>query len=416
MEISCDIIVVGAGLVGASLVASLCAEAHQSQKLRIIWLDRQWPQSSSNKATGAAALKNANSFRPISLNYWTVHWLKHCGLESALLPFYSPIQAVHVSIAGTFGQTYFTHQQLNKPFLGQVIAYDHLLQALHNANGDHCEIIRQSVTEISAITQDKYGLTLRCFLNNEKDETVIHAQYLLAADGQNSRIRELLKISYQSSNLQQIAVSGLVEAANIIPGLAYERFTPLGTLALLPHSKTQYAVVWTLPDASYPKFMQQSAVQQAEKIGKSMGGRLGRMAGFEMTGHFPLSQGLASTQGHGRCILLGDAAHRLPPLLAQGFNLSIQDVAVVTQLINRRRAFKNNFATSLYEQYIDLRAAPQQRIVAWSRFCHEAMHQTQSHWQEGCGMRALQGLGLSHLDHCQISQQGLANVAMGVQA
>jgi 2-octaprenyl-6-methoxyphenol hydroxylase len=156
---------------------------------------------------------------------------------------------------------------------------------------------------------------------------------LAAADGGESFVRTQLGIGVRERPYGHDAIITTVTPDRPQPGVAYERFTDTGPLAMLPMTEGRWSVVWTsredetaallgLTDSAFLARLQ-------ERFGYRLGGldRLGRRVAY------PLRQVLATEGVVGRVVLIGNAAHTLHPVAGQGFNLGLRDVAALAEVL-----------------------------------------------------------------------------------
>jgi 2-octaprenyl-6-methoxyphenol hydroxylase len=110
---------------------------------------------------------------------------------------------------------------------------------------------------------------------------------------------------------------------------AYERFTLDGPMAMLPLADDRAAFVWTLPPAVAEEVLQLSDEKFTNKLRQAFGGRLGEFSRVGKRAAYPLSLSKANGLVGHRSVLVGNAAHGLHPIAAQGFNLGMRDVAAL---------------------------------------------------------------------------------------
>ncbi|MGH8377379.1 MAG: FAD-dependent monooxygenase, partial [Gammaproteobacteria bacterium] len=114
---------------------------------------------------------------------------------------------------------------------------------------------------------------------------------------------------------------------------AFERFTNDGPLALLPMGGERYALIRTVPSAQVEAVLKMSDAEFLDAVAEGFSGRFGRFLKAGKRQAYPLSQVRAEAQLHGRAVVVGNAAHSLHPIAAQGFNLSLRDVATLADTL-----------------------------------------------------------------------------------
>lgn len=368
-----DIIIVGTGLVGASMA---CALADSSRS--IILLDaKPYTEFSADTQT-----------RPISLSYKSHLLLKQWGVWDRLAAHVTPILQVHVSEKNRFGATRITATTCDVPALGFVVD----LALLHNA-------LRTRVLQCKNITvQDARPIT---HVHDTADGVTIHTHtgelktaLLIAADGQESLIRKQLHIDFHHAP-DSDAIITRVKAQH--HNIAYERFTKNGVLAFLPMPHDECGVVWCARDAQH--LMTMSDTEFLAQLQQTMGYRLGALTQLAPRQKITLKTGYALEQVRSSIVLLGNAAHTLHPVAAQGFNLSLRDIETLQSVITHQQSLQHYLR--LQKKYQDrIRFATDSLLGIFTQPCFTVPRQ----W------------GLIALDACKPLQRAFARHAMGLEA
>jgi 2-octaprenyl-6-methoxyphenol hydroxylase len=307
-----DITIIGAGLVGKSLALALAPLGYE-----ITLLENQLENSRPNPAQD----------RPLSLSYASVQILKTLEIWPALAESSTPILEVHVSEQGRLGRMCFTANEMDVSALGYVVSFTKLQEILFEKISQARNIALIEVDNINSISQNDDYVTV-----NYSNQT-LHTTLLLGADGALSDTRRLLNIPVTEKTSDSLALIGHIQVENPHQFRAYERFTKMGTIALLPlFSQNQYRFVWTLPEK---KAMQLNSDDMRHTISNSFLNRID-ITNFALENKFPLKTILANQMAQGRAAILGNAAHTFHPIAAQGFNLSLWEVAVLAELIDAK--------------------------------------------------------------------------------
>jgi len=156
----------------------------------------------------------------------------------------------------------------------------------------------------------------------------------------HSTIRDKLSIPVREWNYGQTALIANVTTSEPHNGIAYERFTNSGPLALLPMTDSdetaagcRRALVWTVQDDQLDQAMAWSEQEFLTHLQQRFGFRAGRFEHVGQRQSFPLRLMMAERAIDRRVALIGNAAHTLHPVAGQGFNLGIRDVAVLAELV-----------------------------------------------------------------------------------
>lgn len=350
-----DILIVGGGLVGASLACAL-AGAGLQPPLRIGVIEAAPFGSRSQASFDDRAIALAAGSRRI---------FEGMGLWADIAPAATPIERIHVSDRGRFGFTRLDRREEGVPALGYVALSRELGQVLaaRVQQFDSLELITPA--EVSAI--DNAGTMVRVRLRHEDAAAEVTADLVVAADGARSRVRESLGIAATEWDYRQTAVITNIRTARPHHQVAYERFTDQGPLALLPMSEGRCSVVWTLPSAQVDEIMALDDAGFLARLQARFGYRLGH---FERVGRrdaYPLRLVRAQESIRPRLALIGNAAHTLHPIAGQGFNLGLRDVAALAEVIcDARRAGRDIGAAVVLQRYADWRRADHRRVIAFT--------------------------------------------------
>ncbi len=307
-----DIAIIGGGPVGATLALALCDSGRRVTVLEA----RHSIQASPDPR--ALALSQASRIILERLGVWQK------------LPAPTPITHIHISQQGGFGRAQLHASEENVDALGYVVDYSALDLALHATLAEHPEIELLKGARVSTLTSNSGFASLTC----TDDEATWHLTAAVAAvaDGGKS-IEHLPGIHRSSHDYQQTAVLAHVHTELPQQGVAYERFTRNGPIALLP-SGDGYAVVWTLPPAEARRVLELPEADFLRELHTAFGDRQGRFLSATARNSFPLSLKTVDNVTSGRIVLLGNAAQTLHPAAGQGFNLGLRDAWGLAQALN----------------------------------------------------------------------------------
>lgn len=305
------IIIVGAGLTGAALALAL------RQGLPDV------PINLLDKAIGG----DMGAERPLSLSYGSVRALETLGVWSTLAAEASPILSVRISEQGALGYTRFDSEEASLPFLGQVVSSSTLLRALHVALQDQ-GISVECITDIRAVDHTPGAASLT-FCDAAGEVETRTAAWIAACDGAHSTLRNLVGVTCDVRAGEARCLTGYLTLAHAHTGEAHERFTDEGVYALLPMPQrpTAYRVVLTqlIPHAATDHFTQ-------AHIQAVFGHHIPAITDFATGATFSLERRIAHDRVKGDLFLLGNAAHTIYPLAAQGFNVGLREVAWLAEI------------------------------------------------------------------------------------
>jgi len=341
-----DLLIIGGGLVGASL-----ARAVSGLGLRIGVVEARPYDSPAQPSYDE---------RVLALSWGSRRILQSMGLWGRLESEAEPILKIHISERGQCGFARFDQREEGVEALGYVIPARTLGEVLLGGLDElpDVELICPARLEGLRVEADRVEARLA------KGERRVGARLLVAADGGDSRVRRLLAIPLRESAYGQTAIIANVTPQRPHQGVAYERFTDSGPLAMLPMTGGRCSLVWTARDSQVEELLGLDERAFLERLQGRFGYRLGplRKAGQRVA--YPLRLGLAKQQTRPRVVLIGNAAHAIHPVSGQGFNLGIRDVAVLADLLSDVSArAADPGGEALLRAYGDWRKGDQQRVV-----------------------------------------------------
>ena len=317
-----DIVIIGAGLVGSSMALALAPFG-----LNVAVLEKNMPTINP-----AANLADA---RPLTLSAGSQRLLARYGVwsdlaEPDLAKPYRAIEAVHVSQQGRLGRACFRAQELNVPALGYVVSYDQLLSSLFSRAKQHAELIE--IDTLAQLETHPRGASVTYIQDNARKEMT--ADLLIAADGTESLSRHLMGIQTTTQQADAYAVIVTLGFDRPLAAIGYQRFIKEGTLGVLPLVDQKMArVVWTLNAKKADEINTWSDQQFMDFLQQAFGSRLGHIQSLKRNAQFPLQTKIAEQQMRDHFLLIGNAAHTIYPIAAQGFNLGLRDVSAAASMI-----------------------------------------------------------------------------------
>ena len=308
-----DIAIVGGGPVGAALALAL-----RSSSLRVTVLE--------------ARSEHARDPRPIALSYGSRLLLERLGAWPAIEKTATPtaINHIHVSQRGGFGRVAISAADAAVPALGYVLDYHSistvLADAAKSAGGDTHYSEGARVTALH-----RGGETQRVDYTHDGAAATLTARLVVVADG--GEVEGLAPL--KSIDYAQHALTARVRTTLPHQQVAYERFTPEGTLALLPFND-EMALVWTLAPARAAELKDADTKIFLTALHEAFGGRLGDFTAVTQRAGYPLTLRYttnAAVPGVPGVLTIGNAAQTLHPVAGQGFNLGLRDAWELARLL-----------------------------------------------------------------------------------
>ncbi len=388
-----DILVVGGGMVGASLARALGLLGWQVGVIEAHPLE-----SSAQPSFDDRAIALAEGSRRI---------LAGLGVWPAIAAAAAPIRHIHVSDRGRLGVTRLHAREEGVDALGHVVTNRVIGRALADALAGQANVTWICPARLESMTAAEDGV--RAGVRHADGSTErLDSALLVGADGRESRVRALAGLDGERRDYGQTAILANVHVGRPRPDMAFERFTPDGPLAFLPLGGDRYATVWTARAADAGTVTALDDADFAEALGARFGHRLGCIHSPGRRVAYPLER-LLLDRFHGRrVLLLGNAVHSLHPVAGQGFNLCLRDVAAVAEHLGPAAPGRDAGEPGWLADYAAGRRPDYRRVVRFT----EGLVDLFSTALPGLG--PLRGAGLLALDALPAARHRLARQAMGL--
>lgn len=336
----CDIVLSGAGPVGAALG---CALAESGWATLLVRRDREISPATHGDRRGLA-LTLASQQVLSSLDVWPR--LRPDAIGT--------IREIRIEDMDR-NEVRFESGEIGLPGLGYVIEYDELMRALASRLAEHVErgALALHETPIAAFEPEADGVTLRL------GETYCSARLVIAADGSASRLRDLAGLKTRLRPYDEGAIVTTVTTETAHQGVAWQRFLSTGPIALLPlYAPHERSLIWTVPLVRAQELVRlpdEGLVRELELACKDAVGAIKAPIPRQM---FALTAARSESYIGPRLALVGDAAHQVHPLAGQGANLGLADAAALSELLDEARARRRDpGGRTLLRQYERWRAA-----------------------------------------------------------
>ncbi len=303
-----DILIAGGGPVGAALALALEGSGHSVVLTEAMSADSFGALSDESGASRGTQRRDA---RAIALSYASRLILERLNAWSRLAV--TPIETIHISQQGGFGRTLIRAADCGLPALGYVAGYDDLQQSLLAAA---CSAKRLFGAKLAAFDGDT------ALVQTQAGELAYAPRLTVFADG--ARIADSSPAQAYSKDYRQTAVVAWVKTAQVHRGSAWERFTPQGPLALLPHG-AGYALVWTAGPERAARLCALDTPAFLAELHAAFGDRAGEFTEAGARTAFPLALRYRRDEPRPRSLAVGNAAQTLHPVAGQGFNLGLRD-------------------------------------------------------------------------------------------
>jgi len=349
-----DVAIIGGGLVGASLA---CALAPLGLKLCLL-----------EAVTPRASKQPSYDDRTLALSASSCRILEGLDLWPMLKEHATAIRKISVSEMNKPGSVTLDPAELGLDSFGHVVEARTFGAAVLSRLDELKQlsvICPAEVQSLAAGTDE-----VKIIYTVEGTEQVVGARLVIGADGADSLVRAAMDVPVEHHDYGQTAVICNVSPEQPHRGRAFECFTSTGPFALLPHRDDRCGLVWSVATEQADTLMQlddESFLQQAEL---RFGDGLGKWKKIGRRSCYPLKLTRAKRDWRPRMLLLGNAAHAIHPVGAQGFNLGLRDVAVLAELLSEDRARfgqdSDPGSESLLRAYSEWRAPDQEETIAYT--------------------------------------------------
>lgn len=389
-----DVLIVGGGLVGASLA---------------IALERIGLDVGLVEAAPAGALPAVFDERNLSFAEATVNALAALGVLQKLRAPSGAIERIHISRRGDFGRSLLEARRYGRSEFGRVVVARDFGEALEARLAELPRLSRYRPTRFLGLAPtDAAACAVR--VADGDGERVLQAQLLVAADGTRSGVRDALGIGSDEHDYGQTLFVTRVRTARPPDGTAYERLGDEGPTALLPRGDRHYGLIHAVASEHAA---QVAALDEAAFLARAQdafGWRVGRFLGCGPRSSHPAIRVLAQRTAAARAVLMGNAAQTIHPIGAQGFNLGLRDALTLAELIEHARRADPGAdcgAPALLAAYVERRREDRERTTGFS----DGLARLSSN--QARLLRPLRSLGLFAVDRLPSAQSFLVGGAMG---
>lgn len=310
-----DVLIVGGGFVGSSLALALQSSG------RSVALVEAAPSRHGDPAWDE---------RHFVLNHASIGHLQRLGVWTSVGPQAVAVREVKVSGAGDFGSVRISAAEQGIDALGATLPARVLGAALAARV--------QNLAQLRAIKGRLVGFAAgagcACVQVATGDAQIeLNARLVVGADGTESALRGLLGGAVARRDYGQTAIVAVLEADRAHQGIARERMTRHGPIALLPLAERRLGLVWALSSARAAQMLDTPSGDFLAALKREVGLAPGRLLRVGQRQPWPLAQVLAERRLAPRAVLIGNAAQTIHPIGAQGFNLGLRDAMALADAL-----------------------------------------------------------------------------------
>lgn len=398
-----DIVIIGAGMVGASFALALRGRMAPGHSILVVEAARP-----GLDAPGSPSFDD----RSTALSFGSSRILAQLGLWSELERQVTPIRRIHVSDRGHFGTARLDSEAEGVDALGYVVEnrqFGHVLNRSLYAR-DGLDLLAPTTVESISPLSSGMQLQLKC----DGDRLVeVEAGLVVLADGGRSPICSQLGISIQKERYDQQAIIANIGFEKSHDNVAYERFTDTGPLAVLPlqplQGENRGALVWTVNEQDAMQLTGLPDTELLSILQARFGYRLGRFTRIGERFCYPLSLQVAREQVRPGLVLLGNVAHTLHPVAGQGFNLALRDAWELVGVIGGAVAAGSSPGDMrVLQQFVSQQQRDQDRTIGFSHYLTRLFSSNRS------SLVWARKFGLASIDMLPFVRHEFARSAMGL--
>jgi 2-octaprenyl-6-methoxyphenol hydroxylase len=319
LEPEIEIAVVGAGPAG---IAAALALDHIGAPTALIGPPP--PTSTGLRDTRTAALLASS-----------VDFLKSLGVWAAVAPHATPLKAIRIiDASGDWFRSpdiQFEAHELGIDAFGHNIANDSLAGVLYSRAAEVLTMVKPHTVSRIEIGTERASL----YFNEGKP---ISVRLIAGADGRRSICREAAGIGSKEWAYAQKAIATSFGHASAHENISMELHRKAGSVTTVPLTDPHASsLIWVGTTVEIDALMRLSQSSFAAELAQRLGGILGKIDEAGPRGAFAVAGLTADTMARARTALIGEAAHVLPPIGAQGLNLGFRDAAELADCVKAAR-------------------------------------------------------------------------------
>lgn len=385
-----DVLIVGGGMVGATLACAL-----GNSNLRVGLLEENPPQAFEpdqphDLRVSAVSVASANILKTVGA--WS-------GIAQRRL---CPYRRMRVWEEG--GDVEFCSDEINEPVLGHIVENRIIqLAVLERAKAfDNVELV--SGIKTTSVRYDPAGSSVTL-----EDGRVLKGRLLVAADGGFSRVRQAAGMGVSGWDYEQHALVLTVDTASPQQDITWQRFTPQGPQALLPLDGPHASLVWYSTPEEVGRLKSLSDEDLLLALEQAFPACLGEVTKITARGSFPLRRQHALRYIKSGVALIGDAAHMIHPLAGQGVNIGLLDAAALAEvLVGAARAGEDVGSEAVLGRYESMRRKNNLLMMTVMDAFYRAFGNTHA------PLRIMRNLGLVLAERLKPAKKMAMSYAMGI--
>ncbi|VXD21508.1 conserved hypothetical protein [Planktothrix serta PCC 8927] len=313
-EIDYDVVIVGGGIVGATLACGL-----KDSGLKVTIIESQRPEVVISKQLAYA------------LTLQTGRILNGVGVWNQILPKITTFYQISLSDSDYPSVVKFLPQDLGTDELGYVGEHGVMLSAMYEFLKQCPNVSWQCPAILKTVNYHPDYVEIN--IENQGNSQTLRSRIIVAADGSKSRIREEAGIKTHGWKYWQSCIAMTIKTEKSHQNVAFERFWPSGPMGVLPLPGNRCQVVWTAPHAEAQALKELDETEFLQLLEYRTGGLLGKLELLSDRYVYPVQLMQSDRYVQHRLALVGDAAHGCHPVGGQGLNMGIRDAGALAEVL-----------------------------------------------------------------------------------
>lgn len=312
------LVIIGGGITGITLALAVSSLTNNALKIILIeHNDLSDIFSSSSYYEHTIALAAGTCQKLIDIDVWKY-----------IEKYTTAIKYIHVSERNNFGMFSIQAKNYNIDALGYVVSLLDLKKTLFNSVKKLPNVHIYCPSTVNQILRHKNNITV--LLSSGE---CITSSLLVMANGSLSTLASTCGMQWTTTNFKQIALVANVTTELSNKFNAFEQFSNMGPLSLLPISDKKLALVWCHNASAYNVVNSWTNKEFLFYLQKDFGWRLGKFIFMNERLIYPIQSSIAISPISHRLVLVGNAAQTLHPIAGQGFNLCFRDVISLAETL-----------------------------------------------------------------------------------
>ena len=315
------------------------------------------------------------------------------------------------------GEISFSAAEINEAELGSIVENSIVTHSLHKRVAQLENVVSVTPFSIESLDYEQDGGDTLVRLKSAEGES-IRAPLIIAADGANSKLRQLADFECREWDYEQQALVTTVRTEQSHRDKALQRFLETGPLAFLPLRVAQLnddqhycSIVWTMLPEQATRIMSLSEDEFNRELGAAIEFRLGNILSSDKRFVFPLRQRHAVDYVKGGIVLVGDAAHTIHPLAGQGVNLGLLDAKALAEELQRGIAAGRSIADATVLMRYQRRRKGNNLSMMWLMEGFKRLFA-----QQDLSIRWLRNIGMNAADKLTPIKNQMIRKAMGLDS